>query len=442
MVEPLHSSELPGLFRGLERYDLVVIGVSGGADSLCLMHLLSDWARGLGDDAPELLAVTIDHQLRATSGTEAAEVAARAAGLGIPHRTLTWEGDKPRSGLQAEARAARYRLLEEAARGNGRAAVAVAHTQDDQAETLIMRLKRGSGVDGLSAMPRVRPLGDGVDLVRPFLSLSRARIEATLVSRGITWMSDPSNDNPAFERVRVRAAIGRAFEDLGLSAEVVALSAQRLGRARAALQHMTQAFIASEVSFQEGAFASLSRDAFLALPEDLRVRVLERLLWAFGDRQEPALLAQVERLGAELSGGAPRRASLGGALISMGEQSIRIYREAGRLAGARVLLRPGSEVVWDGRFQVSAGSGGAGAEAFEVGALGHASPGEGAGRSVDATLADAGLALPAFAERWPRRALATLPAVWAASRLIAVPHFSRAGETKTEFRVKFLGLEG
>ena len=216
-----------------------------------------------------------------------------------------------------------------------------------------------------------------------------------------------------------------------------ALSATRLRRAREALERVAEEFIAREVDLHGGAFASLSRDAFLSAPEDIRVRTLERLMRAFGDREAPGLLSQVEALADALRSEETHRASLGGAIVSAGERVIRIYREVGRLAGEAVLLRPGGDILWDHRFRVSAGAGTAGSLPLEVAALGR-----GGDQSADATLEGAGLGLPDFARNWPKRALQTLPAVWAGSRLIAVPHLDPGQGSETGFRVKFLGLDG
>lgn len=328
----------------------------------------------------------------------------------------------------------RYRLMGDVARGVGSGAVVVAHTEDDQAETLIMRLKRGSGVDGLSAMPVVRALGEGVDLVRPLLGVSRARIEATLRARGISWISDPSNESAAFERVRVRQARGM-LDEIGFTAEMLALSAERLGRARRALEAATAAFLAAGVEAHEGVFASFPRAAFDALPDEIRIRVLDRLIRAYGGAAEPALLSQIEALDVALKAETASRFSLGGAVVSAGERNVRVYREAGRLSADPMPLAPGKRLVWDGRFAVFSKK-----SAGECGVLTVAPLGASEGGSADATLAAAGLRLPDRASEWPRRALLTLPAVFSGSRLIAVPHFHGAQETDSDFRVEFLGL--
>ena len=148
-----------------------------------------------------------------------------------------WEGDKPNTGLQAAARAARYRLMADYARAHDIGLILNAHTEDDQAETLLMRLARGSGLDGLGAMAPIAPLQDGESLLiaRPLLDVPKARLQASLRRRGIGWIEDPSNASPVFERVRLRAAKA-ALESLGLTPGMLSLSARRLRQARSALE--------------------------------------------------------------------------------------------------------------------------------------------------------------------------------------------------------------
>jgi len=171
---PISAREAKELFADLKALPAIVLAVSGGPDSVALMWLMARWRRALSH-GPRLLAVTVDHGLRPEAAREARVVKELARALDVEHRTLRWTGDKPRSGVPAAARAARYRLLAKAARGTGARHVLTAHTRDDQAETLLMRLLRGSGIAGLSAMARESER-DGVLLARPFLTrFSRGR---------------------------------------------------------------------------------------------------------------------------------------------------------------------------------------------------------------------------------------------------------------------------
>jgi tRNA(Ile)-lysidine synthase len=202
--QPIGDDELGALFEGLETLPGLVIAVSGGPDSTALLVLAARWAKRLGRSAPRLLAATVDHGLRRQSAAEAAAVRALARRLGVSHRTLRWRGKKPQSGLQEAARAARYGLLAQAARRAGYAHILTGHTLDDQAETVLLRLTRGSGLAGLRGMASPTPLpfaaGGKMLLVRPFLAIAKSRLVATLQAAAIAYSDDPSNLDPRFTR--------------------------------------------------------------------------------------------------------------------------------------------------------------------------------------------------------------------------------------------------
>lgn len=193
----------------------ILVAVSGGSDSMGLLVALhsaiaADERRGFS-----LAACTVDHALRPQSAREAEDVAAFCAALGIAHRICRWEGAKPSTGIQAAARNKRYELLAEAADALGADCIATGHTRDDQQETVAMRIARGKGGagdgqgegQGGAGMAAAMLYGRRIWVLRPFLGLARAEIRSFLQARGVSWIDDPSNANPAFERVRVRARI-------------------------------------------------------------------------------------------------------------------------------------------------------------------------------------------------------------------------------------------
>ena len=175
---PISAQHAKRLFADWKAAPAIVLAVSGGPDSVALMWLAARWRRTLAR-GPRLIAVTIDHGLRAEAKAEARDVKRLARALDLPHRTMRWTGAKPKTGLPAAARAARYRLLAQAARASGATHILTAHTRDDQAETLLMRMLRGSGIAGLAAMAR-QSERDGVLLARPFLHVSKSQLVATL----------------------------------------------------------------------------------------------------------------------------------------------------------------------------------------------------------------------------------------------------------------------
>src|SRR5436305_11013441 len=200
---PISVQDATRLFADWAAAPALVLAVSGGPDSVAMMWLAARWRRA-GRRGPQLVAVTIDHGLRSEAGREAREVKQLAKSLDLPHRTLRWTDAKPATGVPAAARDARYRLLARAARAAGATHVLTAHTEDDQAETLLMRMSRGSGIAGLAAMAR-QTQREGVVLARPLLRTPKARLLATLAKAKIGFADDPTNRDPGFTRPRFRA---------------------------------------------------------------------------------------------------------------------------------------------------------------------------------------------------------------------------------------------
>ena len=233
---PVSAAEAKTLFDPLASATALVLAVSGGPDSTALLLMAARW-RQARKTGPRLLAVTIDHGLRRESAGEARAVARLAHALGVPHRILRWTGKKPATGLQQNARDARYRLLAKAAARAKAGAIVTAHTLDDQAETVLIRMSRGSGLGGLGAMAREAPLPVGGEavLVRPLLEIPKARLIATLRRARIAFADDPSNRDPRFTRARLREVMCALARE-GLDARRLSLLARRLRRAEAAIE--------------------------------------------------------------------------------------------------------------------------------------------------------------------------------------------------------------
>src|SRR6478735_483344 len=294
------ASEAKRLFADWKTAPAIVLAVSGGPDSVALMWLMARWRRALAR-GPRLVVVTVDHGLRAMSAREASDVKRLARSLGLPHHTLRWRGAKPKTGLPAAARAERYRLLARAAQNEGATHILTAHTRDDQAETLLMRLLRGSGIAGLSAMARETGR-DGVILVRPLLSVPKSRLVATLKRAGIGYADDPTNRDTAFTRPRLRALLPLLAAEGG-DARGLARLASRLARANAAIEVLTdgaERYLAVTGRASPRAQArEIDVGAFSALPEEIRLRLLTRAINTFG-HEGPAELGKVEALLAQL----------------------------------------------------------------------------------------------------------------------------------------------
>lgn len=337
---PVSLAETKALFSDLAALPLLVLAISGGPDSTALLVLAARWRASL-KNGPKLVAVTVDHGLRAESAREAKDVARLARRLKIPHRILRWRGRKPKTGLQASAREARYRLLGEAAAAAGARHVLSAHTSDDQAETVLIRLIRGSGVAGLGAMARVSPLptfalplaANGkreITLIRPLLGIPKSRLLATLKAAHIGFADDPSNRNPQFTRVRMRALMPALAQE-GLSPSRLGSLAQRMARANAAIEHAVDAAYADllQHTLPSPLPLPLTFDAqgFRRLPEEIALRILGRAVVQLGD-EGPVELGKLEALhGALLAASSvPFRRTLAGALVTIGENRLTIER--------------------------------------------------------------------------------------------------------------------
>jgi tRNA(Ile)-lysidine synthase len=349
LAAPLEGHERDALFAGWPAFRNIALAVSGGADSIALMVLAHEWQAGA--KAPPLLTIlTVDHGLRAEAAQESAWVKGEAARLGLPHETLNWTGPKPRADLQAAARDARYGLMLDFCRSAGIKALATGHTADDQAETLLMRLARGSGVDGLSAISPMSMRG-GIALLRPLLTVSRPRLEASLVARRQIWIEDPSNCDRRFERVRLREELRNAslFQ---LTPDKLALSARRLDRARATLDAVTAQFLQEALEIHPAGYGELPLAALNRAHEEIAIRAIAWLVTIFGGGQRHVRLARVEALHRALLG-EPRDATLGGCAFTTRKDMLRVYREYGRIPPERIPLVEGGQ-LWDGRFFVSA----------------------------------------------------------------------------------------
>lgn len=438
MAEPWtpNSEDLAAIFAPvLQGYARLVVAVSGGSDSTALLHLAVRWARSRGADAPTISAATVDHGLRPGSAVEAHRVAEAARALGIEARVLTWCGAKPERGIQEKAREMRYGLLAQYASetGPGPCAILTAHTRDDQAETVLMRLARGSGPDGLQGMRRVRTLepNSNLVLVRPLLNHSRDQLRSFLVAHGISWFDDPSNEDGRFERVRLRSAAGTLF-DLGLTPAMLGLAAERQQRAVAALEAATDAQAAAALDLHGGMFASINPGVFKSAADEIQIRLLNRVLKMFGGGSAPAEMAQVERLARLMSTASATRVTLGGCEVRACGREIRIFRERGRAQLTPIQIDPGQEAIWDHRFQIRHNDG-----------LGPPISGPILVRPLDARSAEILRRRASPRLTLPMRAAATLPAVWFDDALISVgglppSMFSEAGDAVSKVEMRFL----
>lgn len=350
---PVSLDQSKDLFEALGFHAHIALAISGGSDSTALMWLARRWARAQANP-PKISVLTVDHGLRPEARAECAQVVQWAKALGLEAHILTGTGPKPLSGIQAKARALRYGLLRDWCQAHGAGVLVTAHTLEDQAETFLMRLARGSGVRGLAAM-RADETGP-VLLERPLLKVSRAALRATLQAAGHPWIDDPSNEDSRFERIRLRQA-APLLAELGLQSEAIARSAARLERALLALEAMAGDFLGHHVEIRPEGFAMIDLAAFRKLDDEIAIFALERLLGGLGGGGEPPRLMAVEALQAWLGRQESAARTLAGCRVVRRQRQLLIGREAGRISQAPVAIEPGQSLIWDNRFRVSVGGG-------------------------------------------------------------------------------------
>jgi tRNA(Ile)-lysidine synthase len=269
----------------------VAVAVSGGADSLSLCLLADEWARASGR---EIVALSIDHALRAQSAGECQFVKGTLNAYGIEHHTLVWEGEKPLSGIQAAARQARYQLLQDWCDGEGIRDLLVGHHQNDQAETFMMRLVRGSSVDGLSAMKSVSTYGK-LRVLRPLLTVPKDALVTFLEDRKLSWVEDPSNKDESFDRVKMRNAM-EVLSAIGLTPERLSQTALSMQRVRTCLEGITEKWLTRNTKlFQEG-YVLLNFSALENEDEEVVLRGLRRIGMDISGDTYPPRLDSLQRL--------------------------------------------------------------------------------------------------------------------------------------------------
>ncbi|MEM7723610.1 MAG: tRNA lysidine(34) synthetase TilS [Pseudomonadota bacterium] len=356
----------------------IALAVSGGGDSMAMLALAHGWARVYG---VRLWVVTVDHGLRPESAAEAEMVARECAALGHPHATLRWQWDGT-GNVQDQARRARLRLIDQWRRAIDH--VLFAHTQDDVAETFLMRLARGSGVEGLAAMSDQRRVKLGLDgrthldvtetappprstrrvagvpayspsftLVRPLLHEARADLRHYADTLRVPYVDDPSNTDPRFDRARIRAALA-TLADQGISTDTLARTAHRMRRARPALAaraaQVAEAVVEQE-TVNDCATGDLliDLDGFQTIERDTQLRVIAgALMWISGATYRPRADPLEALLDRGLSGGG---GTLHGCDLRAQGVYIRISREYAALRDLHVDL--GESTVFDRRWRAS-----------------------------------------------------------------------------------------
>jgi tRNA(Ile)-lysidine synthase len=319
-------------------------------------------------------------------------VARLCEGLGIPHSVLRWEGWDGRGNLQDHARQNRYALIAGWAKARGLPSVALGHTMDDQAETLLMRLAREAGVEGLASMRLVFER-EGARFDRPFLFDRRADLRAYLEAKGVAWVEDPSNEDESFGRVRARKALA-ALEPLGIGTEELLRVALNLRDASDALGQAASDFARAKAKAAGGDLI-FDRTALRRQPAEIARRLLGHALMFVGSADYPPRREPLEKVMEHLR--ATGNTTLHGCLVTVSDMTVRVAREHAAVAG----LRGPTDAPWDRRWRLA----GPHAPDLELRALG-----------------EAVRECPDWrATGLPRATLLASPAVWRGDRLVAAP---------------------
>ena len=370
----------------------MAVAVSGGGDSMALLDLAATWAK---ETQTALWVLTVDHKLRAEAADEIALVAARCGALGLGFQVLDWSDWDHQGNLMDQARRARYRLMADWAHRAGIADILLAHTRDDQAETLLMRLGRGAGVDGLAAMRPRRNLF-GVTWHRPLLGFGRSDLRDHLRARSLKWAEDPSNDDPAFSRIQMRH-LQETLSAVGITPQALGQVAENMAMAADALEAQADAAAQEALSCQFDALV-LDRDKLRAWPSETQRRVVLRCLKWFRQADYAPRQSKLETFVEAVLGGTP--ATLEGCQVCDHKGRSWIFKEW------RVVqhVESKADTLWDGRWRLRKCP--ADQAEVTVRPLGQ----EGA---------------TALAEHWrgvaPRAAILATPAIFCANDFIAAP---------------------
>lgn len=416
----LTHSKIDDLFSSFIGQGAVGLAVSGGGDSMALMHLFAEWRERFPLDNSRDVVFSVDHGVRDGAADEVKMVISCAETLGFTGVPLKLEGLDQGASLQERARDARYEAIASEMKVMGLSCLLTAHTLDDQAETFLMRLRRGSGIDGLTSMFPQRELY-GVQIMRPLLSLNGQVLRELLKERGVSWVEDPSNENEDFERVEVRNLLKNLDADGRLS-DMIGQTVCRLQRGRMALEDQALAFIKTHVTMHRIGVLQVKFEEYLELPLDVQIRVLRRVLLAFG--AEGRSLSSLE-------GGAHHLASMGEEKFVLAgvmcerrmDGLLQFSRESGRAPFEIVEHDFGTDqrlVIWDHRIGVRVPDDFKGALQFR-----------GFTKSEISQLAEKykglGQAYPRFAIA--RSLLPSVVGVWCDGQLLAVPQLESYDES-------------
>lgn len=384
----------------------LVVAVSGGADSLALALLMSKIC--------EIETVTVDHGLRAQAADEARFVGDVMARHSIAHTVLQWKGEKPTTNVPAAARTARYRLIQNWCVEKKITNLVLAHHMDDQAETFLMRLSRGSGVYGLASMAEKSPLMGSmgaITMLRPLLHINKERLKATLVSMKQDWVEDPSNKDLQYDRVKAREYLSNP-PLLNLDSLKLAQTAERMQRAKEALDHYATELLAAAVVVYPAGYAELDVNILRSNPDETGLRALARLVRHISGGIYGPRLNKLERAYNALSRSDFSGQTLLGCQFSVSDTRVIVARESEAVDP----LPWSGQGLWDGRYCISQSGQGQVKKLGEDGWLQI--------KAVDSTLKNTPIA---YSTRL------SLPTLWHEDKVVAQPHLGFGAGLEAQF---------
>ena len=333
----------------------VAIGLSGGSDSLALMLMLQAY-RGTGSKL-ELVAITVNHNLREAAAYEAEKVSQMAEKLGVMHKILTWYHEEVSANIQQQARIARYDLLTDYCKAQGIEHLFVGHNKDDVAETFLMNIFRGSGVYGLASIPNIT-IYNGVKIIRPLLSFRKQELQNYLRQHKVAWIEDPSNMQDRFLRTKIRKLlrsqeVRAIISDENLVIDRLALNAKNIARARTELENLCALEIKRIVTLHDEGYLTIDCEHFLKLGKEIALKLLSScLITISGQHVYKPRLSSLENLYDVLNGGGKARTLWGCEVVTL-KGLIYVYREIGtqKLSSEKTSE---NTWIWDNRFKIVA----------------------------------------------------------------------------------------
>lgn len=340
--------KLESFFHNIAHNDKVAVAISGGVDSIVLLHLIITWTKKNNFSLP--IALTVDHKLRPESQKEAEFVVNYAKELGVEESfILNWEKKGIKGSVQAQARHARYKLLTEWCKDNNIKYLFVAHHKDDQAETFLLRLERGSGIDGLSSMD-YKSYMNGICILRPLLDFSRSDIEEYAQSYGLKWVEDKSNQDVKYRRTLYRALL-KASDNQEVLTGRISLAAMHMKRAAKALKHYTRLALNDCINIHDLGYIEIKFSQFKELPEEIALRIVLYSLMAIGGKcYKPRFSKLIVIFNEILQKNSAINRTFSGCIIKKHEENVLIIREASKIQEMTVNLPLKEPIEWDNRF--------------------------------------------------------------------------------------------